>query len=133
MDIIRLSNKNLNQRITRYFDSKFIVHHTARNPVVSLNCSVKNLNLKRLTQVAMNGAGRNWVLYNLCNERKKEENSRLINIGSCALHIIHGTFKNRVQATKWNISKLPKTCLAFFHDFHARRSDTISFTLKGVW
>ena len=93
MDIIRLSNKNLNQGITRYFDSKFIVHHTARNLVVSLNCSVKNLNLKRLTQLAMNGPRRNRVLYNICNERKKEENSRLIKICSCGLHIIHGILR----------------------------------------
>ena len=129
MNIIRFWNKNLNQAITRYFDSKFICHPTARNLLVSLNCFVDSLSLKRLTQLAMDGPRTNWVLYDLlCNEREKEENPTLINIGNCGLHIIHGVFKNGVQATNWNISKLPKACLAFFHDSPVRQADSISFT-----
>lgn len=48
-----------------------------------------------------------------CNERKKEENPALIIIGSCGLHLLQGAFKNGVQATNWNISKLLKAYFAF--------------------
>ena len=75
----------------------------------------------------MDGHRTNWTLYNLlCNERVKEENPTLINIGSCGHHIIHVAFKNGVQATNWNISKLLKVCFALFHDSPARQADFVN-------
>ena len=45
-------------------------------------------------QISMDGPNINWKFYhNLFKERNGEELSDLPNIGSCSLHVVHGSFK----------------------------------------
>ena len=42
----------------------------------------------------MDGPNVNWKFYhNLLQERKGEELPDLLNIGSCSLHVVHGSFE----------------------------------------
>ena len=81
----------------------------------------------------MDGPRTNWALYDLlCNEREKEANPTLINIGSCGLHLIHSAF-NPLSAnpTKWSnilkqfVAKLATNCLSAFDHF-------MKLELKGL-
>ena len=52
----------------------------------------------------MDGPKVNWTLFKITEmERKFKHFPLLISIGSCALHIVHGTFENRAKQTQWNI------------------------------
>ena len=51
---------------------------------------------------------------------------QLINIGSCRLHIIHGSFKIGIEVTDWNIKATAKGVFQILHHSPARRTDYIS-------
>jgi len=56
---------------------------------------------------------------------KKEYNKLLLNIGSCGLHIVHGSFKKGVEATGWSIDEFLKSILWLLKDTPARREDYV--------
>ena len=128
MDVIlRYFNEKKNQADVRNFDSKFLGHPNAKNILASLNQSIEKLCPNKLIQLAMDGPATNWALFDLlCTQRELEENLTLMNVGRCGLHVIHGAFKTGVQAIKWNICKLLRTCYTLFHDSPARRADFVT-------
>ena len=55
-----------------------------------------------------------------------KRNSHSKNIGSCGLHIIHGTFQTGAATTCWNIKGTLKAIYKLLHDSPARCADYIS-------
>ena len=77
----------------------------------------------------MDGPSVNWLLLNLLEkQREQQELPKLLNIGSCNLHVIHGAFKSGFQSAEWNIAKLMKASCNLFHDSSARRADYVTVT-----
>ena len=77
----------------------------------------------------MDGPSVNWKFFNtVTKKREEDELPALINIGSCSLHVIHGTFKTGVEATNWNIKKTLRGAFCILHDSPARREDYESVT-----
>ena len=75
--------------------------HATAEDMVSVS-----LNLNNLLQMSMDGLNMNWKFYELVQSRlQKETNKSVLNIGSCGLHILHGAFKNGVEASGWNIDE----------------------------
>ena len=71
----------------------------------------------------MDGPNVNWSVFNMVEEERKVNNfPLLINIGSCALHIVHGAFENGAKQTQWNIKKLLSHLYKFFKQAPARRT-----------
>ena len=58
--------------------------------------------------------------------RLENEQSQLIEIGSCGLHIIHRAYKTGAESTDWVLKKILKGTL--LHDSPARRGGYISLT-----
>ena len=57
----------------------------------------------------MDGPSVNWLLLNLLEkQREQQELPKLLNFGSCNLHVIHSAFKFGFQSAEWNIGKLMK-------------------------
>ena len=52
----------------------------------------------------------------------------LINIGSCSLHVLHGSKKTGETATGWGLKKIMKAPYYLLHDSPARREDYASTT-----
>ena len=51
----------------------------------------------------------NWCFYDeVVKNREEMELHQLTNIGSCGLHIMHGSFKTGIEVTDWNIKPLQK-------------------------
>lgn len=68
-----------------------------------------NLNLANLTQVSIDGTKTNWkLLEDMVKDRKESDPdlSELTVIGSCGLHVVHGSFKSGASSTGWNIDGL---------------------------
>ena len=61
-------------------------------------------------------------------EREEAKLSKLIDIGSCDLHSVYGSFKIGCEKTEWDIKRLLKSCFQVFKDSPARREDYISIT-----
>lgn len=53
------------------------------------------LPIREIIQISTDGPNVNWKFYKLVKEKLSEEfdDTKLINIGSCGLHIIHNSFK----------------------------------------
>ena len=47
----------------------------------------------------------------------------LIGIGSCSLHIVHGSFKTAAEKTDWNLKALLKGLFQICRDTPAKRED----------
>ena len=62
------------------------------------------------------------------SNREEHGIPKLIDIGSCSLHIIHDAFKAGVKSTDWEIKKTLKGCFTLPHNSPARGSDCTSIT-----
>ena len=91
---IRSWNNNLNLVKSRYFDSQFLVHPTAKNLLESMITSLATINSINLMQLSMDGPNVNCLLLDLLKKQhKQQELPKLLNMGSCNLHVIHSALK----------------------------------------
>ena len=82
----------------------------------------------------MDGSIVNWCSYNeVVKNREEMELHLLINIGSCGLHIIHGSFETGIEVTDWNIQATAKGVFEILHDSPARRADYISVSGSNIF
>ena len=52
----------------------------------------------------MDGSNTNWSVFEkLTAQREKNELPQTLEIGSCGLHIIYGTFQTGTKATGWEL------------------------------
>ena len=57
---------------------------------------------------------------------------QLINISTCGLDIIYGSFKTLIEATGWNIKVTAKGAFQILHESPARRADCISVSGSNI-
>ena len=60
--------------------------------------------------------------------RIEDELAFLIDIGSCNLHVIHGSFKTGSESSVWNLHKILEGAFTLLHDTPARRDDYFNLT-----
>ena len=53
--------------------------------------------------------------------RDSMEYNKIIDIGSCTLHVVHGAFKSAFKATTWDVHKILKAMFNLFHQAPARK------------
>ena len=82
-----------------------------------------------MLQVSMDWPSTNWIYFDfLVAHRADQHLPKLVNIGSCSLHIVHGAFKSGAGSTDWNLKATLKGAFQFLHDTPARREDYTSIT-----
>jgi len=65
--------------------------------------ATRNLDQSHLFQVSMDGPNVNLKFFREFSTEFRENN-----IGSCSLHILHGSFTRGAEKTEWNLKKLMK-------------------------
>ena len=118
------------QRVkTRYWDSRFMGHSAHQDLLLHFNDSIASINSARILQVSMDVPTVNHKFYSKLVEQRKEISSPgMIDIGSCGLHIIHGTFKTGLEATGWALKSILKGAHTVLHDTPAHRANYLTFT-----
>ena len=58
---------------------------------------------------------------------------KLINMGSCELHVIHGAFQCGHAAAGWEVNQYLRAMYAVFKDSPARRADFIAIKGKKIF
>ena len=61
------------------------------------------------------------VFDSLQNHREELEDSSLLNLRSCELHLVHVAFKTGLQESSWDIHKILKAMGKIFQDNPAKR------------
>ena len=71
----------------------------------------------------------NWKLFDLIKKDQEEKNQKkLLDIGSCSFHVIHGAFKSGAEKNGWYMKSIFKAAYTILHDSLSRREDFISVT-----
>ena len=109
MDLyLRYWDVNDNHVKVRYYGSSFLGHATHQDLLVHFTDVVKEL-------VSMDVPNVNLKFYDEFTTKLNEiVNHSLVNIGTCSLHVVHGSFKNGETSTQWGLSiKSIKSCLLY--------------------
>ena len=105
------------------------VKATSKDVFEKFKQCMTGLDQEKLLQVSMDGPSvNNSFLLMLNKERKEEELSDLISIGTCGLHTLHNSFKHGENATEWKLKKLLSSVYKIFHESPSRRSDYEALT-----
>lgn len=121
-----LSSKEDSNVVTQYYNSAFLNHATAEILLDSFISSLKNLNLRKLLQVSMDGPNVNLKFLKLLKKYLADEFdscTQLLEIGSCGLQIVHNAFKTSFQAPNWNVKKFLIAIFFLFENSPARKGD----------
>ena len=117
-------NANDNKIKTRYLDSNFLRYSTHTDLLREYNKALKDLCENKLVQISMDGPNVNLKMLEKINkEQTSNEFHRLISIGSCGLHTIHGAFRPGAEATEWIIRKILTGASYVLDDTPARWKD----------
>lgn len=125
MDIvIRFWNDETNADSSRYFGSSFLGQASAQCLFTSFKEALTEVPLTMLMQISMDGPAVNWKFLDLLVDSLQEDHdgAHLIEMGSCSLHIIHGTFQTGHKASGWSVNAYLRAAYGLFKDSPARRA-----------
>ena len=127
---------NEDKCLSQYSDSQFMGHTTAKDLLENLKSTLSKLNNRKLLQISMDAPRVNCKLLSLLDEDREKENAdlpQLLNVGSCGLHVVHGTFCTGCQSTDWKIDSFLRALWYLFHNSLARRGDFTAVTGSTVF
>ena len=135
MDLyLRYWNVNDNHVKVRYYGSSFLGHATHQDLLAHFTDVAKELEQPKLYQVSLGGPNVNLKFYDEFATKLNEiVNYFLVNIGTCSLHVVHGSFKNGETSTQWELKKVLKAAYYTLHDSPARRGDYNSISGSTVY
>lgn len=136
MDIhVRYWDNGINAAVTRYLTSTFLTRARADDLLESFTSAIANLNLSnaKIIQISMDGPHVNFSFLRSFKDFIKDEptnsnQSTIIDIGSCSLHLIHGCYKTAHAKTEWNLNNFLRAIYYLFKDFPSRRADFIHYS-----
>lgn len=130
MDIYIRFWDSVNERVqTRYYGSSFLGHTTYQDLTTHFVNLTSELPASKLYQISMDGPNVNLKFFKeFLSHHKSNCHHSLIDIGSCNLHIIHGSLVTGEKESGWGLKKVLKGAYQIFHDSPARREDYESIT-----
>jgi hypothetical protein len=127
--VVRYWNTTKNCVVTQYLTSAFLGHATAEDLLTGFTNSVKELSLPKVIQVSMDGPSVNWKFVKLLSSKLREiSDMKLLELGSCGLHAVHGAIQTGHGASGWTVNATLKAMYSLFKDSPARRADFTSVT-----
>ena len=116
----------------RYWGAKFLGHSSNSDILKHFNDAVSEIGLVKVLQVSMDGPSVNHKFYKELVKHREQLGipNKMIDIGSCGLHIIHCAFKTGMTKTNWNVDQTLRGSYQLLHDTPARRADYTSVTMS---
>jgi hypothetical protein len=127
--VIRFWDHSSHTVSTRYLTSVFLGHATAKDLEEKFLEGISSLPLSKLLQVSMDGPSVNWKFLDALTSNFKEKHDRkLLQLGSCGLHVIHGAFQYGHKASGWAVNEFLRSLHGIFKNSPARRADYTALT-----
>lgn len=136
MDLhVRYWDSSKSIAVTRYFNSQFLGHSCAADLVTGFCDGLKRVSLSKMQQISMDGPSVNWRFYaDMQNHLREGDNeSSLIETGSCGLHIVNNSFKKGLLSVEWSIEKVLRSAYKLFKNSPAKREDFTAITESLVF
>ena len=90
---------------------------------------LEGFNFSKMIQVSMDSPSVKLKFLEVPKKFKEESDlPKLIDIGSCNLHVVYGAFKTGAESTSWNIKSFKKCAFQLPKDYLTRREDFITIT-----
>ena len=87
----------------------------------------KEFDGNKLLQISMDGPNINLNFLNdIAKDHVANEQHKLIFIGTCGLHVMHGAFKTGAKSTDWKMKKILKAAFQILNDSPSRHEDNKS-------
>ena len=97
---------------TRYFTSIFMGHATASDLKGKIDECLTKLRKGNVVQLGMDGLSVNWKLFrDIQADVQHETGKKMVNVGSCELHTVHGAFRDGICAVSWDIESFLRAAL----------------------
>ena len=110
-----------------YFTSYFLGHADAEAVHDKFESVCADLAYEKLAQLSMDGPNVNWKVFRLMQKDvEKQTGKKLLNIGSCGLHVIHNSFRDGCSAAEWDVETFLSSVRWLFKDSPACREDYTS-------
>lgn len=109
---------------SRYLDSAFFGHGRENDLLVNFNALTSKLDRSNVYHVSMDGPKVNHsFLRSLKIDWESQLIHKLVDIGSCNLHIVSGGFKTGAEKSGFKVHNTLKGAYQIFHEAPARRED----------
>lgn len=110
---------------TYFYESFFLGHASANDLLNKLTPFIEKFSQRKILQLSMDGPNVNWSVHKQLqmNIEKSTGGMKMLEIGSCGLHILHNAFQRGHAATQWEIKSFLTSLFFLFHDSPARRED----------
>lgn len=121
---------------TRYYGSVFLGRATAQDLLDSFLKALDDVPLSKLLHVSMDGPNVNLSFLNKLEEHISNEypdGKQLIKMGTCGLHIVHGSLKTGLKSVDWDIFSILRNLYFLFKDSPARRAEFTRITNCSVF
>ena len=133
MDVhVRYVNTKTGLTETRYLDSEFLLESKSSDLLRHFkNVLCEKTRMDKIVSVSMDGPAVNWAML---RELKLDiavefpNGPQLIEFGSCALHVVHGSLKTGHASAKWDIVSYLRNSYYFFSGFPSRKAQFTKIT-----
>ena len=128
--VVKYWSDTQNKVSTRYLNSVFMGHQTAHDLIKAFKQGISSLDISKLVQVSMDGPNVNLKFFKALKEELKsgENETQVLDLGSCGLHVVHGAFQTGHKAAKWTLNSFLRGIYGLFKDSPARRADFTTLT-----
>ena len=107
----------------------FLGHSRHADLYNSFTSTMDELSEDKLVQLSMDGPSVNVKLLQVVQDDRKDKGlPHLLDLGTCSLHTLHGSFKTGIEKCEWEMKSLLKAPFNILHDSPARRDNYESVT-----
>ena len=98
--VIRLWNFTQNKVQVRFRNSMYFGHDSRADLLKNFTGGLKGFDFSKMIQLFMDGPSANLKFLEVLKKSREESDfPKLIDIGSCNLHLVHGVFKTGAEST----------------------------------
>ncbi|KAK7880781.1 hypothetical protein WMY93_032594 [Mugilogobius chulae] len=116
---------NDNQIKTRYLTSLSMDHQTAEQMCSEIKKACTEIGFHKLLQLSLDGSKVDWKLFSKVQENiESETGKKMLDVGSCGLHVLHNSFRSGCVSTKWKLSSALKSLKDLFKEESVQRDFT---------
>lgn len=126
--IIRYWCDSTNRVSTRYWNSVFLRRTTAQELFENFKEVLSSLDIQLLLQISMDGPNVNLKFLKNVKELLSESDCKILDLGTCGLHIIHGALQHGHKSTAWKVDVVLRAMYGIFKDSPARRANFMEIT-----
>lgn len=133
MDVcVRFGPDGEKQLSTRYYNSAFLGSAKATDLLENLKVAAQPIDFNKIIHLSMDGPNVNLKMkQDLIDEKavlNEGKGPKMLETGTCSLHVVSNAFKVSVKELKWGTQKFLISSFYFFHNFPSRKALFIFYT-----